>query len=120
MDIVSFEKTSSARPRRFHIKTIVLVGHFHIGTQKMIQMAENLGHPWIGYHVCLECDREESILAKEWKTWVPQTDLIRHENSRRALVEPILEFVKAELKMDPKRFFHVITGRFVPQGRLGH
>ncbi|MCS7055326.1 MAG: APC family permease [Thermoflexales bacterium] len=109
--ILSLSK-ERVKPTPHPVRTIVLVDDVHRGTVRVVDFAKSLGHPWTPVHVDYN-DRKTHIVQQKWRERIGEGELVILPSPYRRLVEPIVDYVKAELEKDPNLFVHVIMGQLV-------
>jgi hypothetical protein len=113
-DVARVLSLSKARvkPTPHPLKTIVLVDDVHRGTVRVVDFAKSLGREWTPIHVDYD-DRKTEIVQRKWKERVGETELVILRSPYRRLVQPIKEYIAAELAKSPDGFVHVIMGQLV-------
>jgi amino acid transporter len=109
--ILSLGKTR-VKPTPHPMKTIVLVDDVHRGTVRVVDFAKSLGREWTPVHVDYN-DRKTEVVQQKWRERVGEGELTIIPSPYRRLVEPIRDYVKAELDKNPDMFVHIIMGQLV-------
>jgi amino acid transporter len=104
--------TRRVRPIPHRMKTVVLVDDVHIGTVRVVEFAKSLGCEWTALHVDYN-DRKTSVVERKWKDRVGEGELLILQSPFRRLIDPIRDYIQAELDKDPDLFMHVIMGQLV-------
>jgi hypothetical protein len=84
----------------------------HRGTVRVVDFAKSLGREWTPVHVDYD-DRKTELVQQKWRERVGEGELTIIPSPYRRLVEPIRDYVKAELEKNPDMFVHVIMGQLV-------
>ena len=109
--VLSLNK-AAVKPTPHAVKTLVLIDDVHRGTVRVVDFAKSLGREWTPIHVDYD-DRKTELVQQKWRERVGEGELTIIPSPYRRLVEPIREYVKAELEKSPDMFVHVIMGQLV-------
>lgn len=101
-----------ARMRRNRV--IIPIGGVHRGTLHALHYARSLSQDVTAVHVALDPEEEQKIRAK-WETWGDGVRLVLVPSPYRALVEPMLDYIRSIAKLrQPGEMLTVVVPEFVP------
>lgn len=100
------------------MKTMILIDDVNTGTLRMVRFAKTLGHPWVAIHVNFD-EHKALKVQQKWHEMIGESELVFIHSPYRLLLEPVIEFIRAEREKNPSGVVHIITGQLVVRGTFG-
>lgn len=98
-----------------HHRILVLVAGVHRGSLAALAYARSLGPDVTALHVSIDKNESDKVKAK-WEIYGEGIRLVILDSPYRLLVEPILEYVNALIKLrKPNEILTIVVPQFVPQ-----
>jgi len=95
-------------------RVIISIGGVHRGTLHALHYARSISQDVTAVHVALDPEEERKIRAK-WEHWGDGVRLVIIPSPYRALVEPMLEYIREIAKQrQPGEMLTVVVPEFVP------
>jgi hypothetical protein len=97
-----------------HNTVLLLAPRVHKGILTALHYARSIGLDCRALHVNIDPDASP-LIRREWDQFSQGTPLVILESPYRSVIEPILEYVDAELAEHPDSMITVIVPEFVPR-----
>ncbi|MBI2305175.1 MAG: APC family permease [Chloroflexi bacterium] len=101
-------------PQRQPPQVIVPVSRLDQATLQALSFARSISPDVTAVHVTDEPDKTEEM-KRRWERWGGEVNLVILESPYRALIPPLLAYIDALDKQDPKRPITVVLSELVPQ-----
>jgi amino acid transporter len=98
--------------RKHLVSSVVLVDNVHAGTLRLVEYAKSTGVPWKALHVAVD-DRRAADVKKKWQERIGEGELVMMTSPFRQIIEPIRQYVQAEIDKAPDGYVNVILGHLV-------
>lgn len=113
---LSLENYRPARPVSHH-RVILPIAGVHAGTLQALRYARSISKDVTAVHVSIDPQDAEKIQHK-WDRWGKGTSLVVLESPYRLMIEPLVEYIEAEIAQRKKgELITIVVPQFVPKKR---
>ncbi|MDP2936566.1 MAG: APC family permease [Dehalococcoidia bacterium] len=113
-DALMLERPDTSLPPMGPPRVVVPVSRLDQVALQAIRFAHSISPDVTAVHIAEDLDEAQDV-KRRWERWGGEADLVVVESPYRALIPPLLAYINAMEKQDPKRPITVVLSMFVPR-----
>ena len=113
-DALTLRRPDTPVPPSKPPRVIVPVSRLDQAALHALSFARSISPDVTAVHISEDQEEQEDI-RRRWERWGGEADLVIVESPYRALIPPLLAYIDAVEKQDPKRPITIVLSMFVPQ-----